>query len=555
MVKNLNVSESSVSVNDLELSATIPIDHSYTGIYRDGMTAGESLSLFDVAYLKSDGKWWKADAASVSTSRGMLALALEPIDAEATGKFLLEGYVRDDSWNCPTGSVLYLSDTVPGGVDAVIPSGVGDVVRIAGYAVSPDIFYFKPSSTYIEVSSKNVNGVDLGTTVVEDYIVGIAWDSSDSSPTTSLSYVDKNGDALAAVPFDFNDHPVWGNIRRCTLSAAGAVTYGPNARGDGLTLDTDAARVMVEIPKFYVRAQDSGTVRTLWISPYAETGFELHPAFRQRGGTARNHIYVSAYQTTAYDDGGTAKLASKTGQTPDSGQVIGWFRTRAQNIGSGWGIMNAHTWSAIQMLWLIEYGNLNSQGTIGPGITDNAVAMNTGVYSMDTQMSVYGTGVGTNTVTPTKNPIAWRGIENLWGNLFSWIDGIEVYDAAIRIIKEDGTGTFGDTMGAGSYQTATITPLTSAASGGCITDIGWDPTYCKYMFIPISGTGADICGTYFCSNCFGHNVGEADIVMVGSSKASGGCGGIFRWDMDQTITDAYPNANARIEYIGPVTGA
>jgi hypothetical protein len=521
------------------------------------MIAGEGLDLFDVAYLKSDGKWWKASADSIATSRGMLALVLEPIAAEACGKLLLEGYVRDDSWSCPTGSELYLSDTIPGGVSDVIPSGEGDVVRIVSYAVSPDIFYFDPSGTYIGASSKNVNDVDLGigTIVNEKYIIGIAWDSSNSSPTLSLSYVDNNGNALTAVPFDFNDHPIWGNIRRCTVSAAGVVTYGSDARGDGLTLDTDAARVMVEIPKFYVKASDVGTIRTIWFSPRAETGFELHPAFWQRGGAVRDHIYVSAYETTAYDDGGTPKLASKTGQTPDSGQTIGWFRTRAQAIGSGWGVMNAHTWSALQLLWLAEYGNLDSQDTIGPGITDNAVAMNTGVYDMDTQMSVYGTGVGTNTETPAKNPMAWRGIENLWGNLFSWIDGIEIYDAEIHIIKEDGTGTFGDTMAEGSYQTATITPLTAAASGGCINDIGWDPTYCKYMFIPVSGTGEDICGTYFCSLCYGHNTGEGNVVMVGGSKASGGCGGIFRWDMDQIYSDVYPNANARIEYIGPVTVA
>lgn len=555
MAKNLNSDASSGVPENLGLTTTLPANHTYTGIYRDGMTAGENLDAFQVVYLKSDGKWWVAKANDVETAKGMLAVTLEAIAAESTGRLLLEGYIREDLWNWAPGGILYLSGATGGALTAVPPAGVGDVIRIVAYSATADIIWFNPSSTYIEVSSKHVNGVDLKTEINYDYIFGLAWDSSDSSPTTSLTYVDRNGDALATLPFTFNNHPIWGNIRRCTLTADGTIAYGSNNRGDGLILDQDDIRVMVEIPKFYVKAQSSAGIRMWWISPYPETGFEVHPAFKQRGGTTRDYIYVSAYETAVYFDGELPKLASKTGQTPTTAQNIGWFRTRAHSIGFNWGLMNVHTWSAIQLLFTVEYASLNSQIAFAPGIIDNPATVDTGAFSMDTQMDVYGTGVGTNTGTPYGNPISWRGIENPWGNVFSWIDGIEVYDDSIRIIKEDGTGMFDDPMASGSYQIATITPLTAAASGGCITNIGWDPTYCKYMFIPISGTGSDICNVYFCDNCFAHNVGEVNVVMVGGSKTSAGCAGLFRWDMDQTASEAYTNANARIEYIGPTTPA
>lgn len=123
------------------------IDHTASGIkFTD--TAGESLVFGNLCYMKSDGKWWKADADAIATMPG-LALALATIAADADGVFLKMGFARDDTWNWTAGGALYAS-TVAGGLTQTAPSGSGDIVQKVGFALTADIFYFKPSLSLLD---------------------------------------------------------------------------------------------------------------------------------------------------------------------------------------------------------------------------------------------------------------------------------------------------------------------------------------------------------------------------------------------------------------------
>jgi len=115
-----------------------------------GAIAGEDVTFPDLCYLKSDGKYWKADADAIATTEGELAIALETIAADATGDFLKRGYLRNNSWSFSIADILYVSVT-SGTITATRPNAVGDCVRRIGYAHKTNIIWFSPDLTVIEL--------------------------------------------------------------------------------------------------------------------------------------------------------------------------------------------------------------------------------------------------------------------------------------------------------------------------------------------------------------------------------------------------------------------
>lgn len=128
-------------------------DHTSNGPTTSTFAAGESVTVMDLCYFKSDGKWWKADADAAATAGGvLLAISLESKnDGEAMKVALPNSFVRDDSWNWTVGAPLYASLTA-GAITATAPSATDDVVRVVGFAVSADAIWFQPSVDYATVA-------------------------------------------------------------------------------------------------------------------------------------------------------------------------------------------------------------------------------------------------------------------------------------------------------------------------------------------------------------------------------------------------------------------
>lgn len=368
-----------------------------------------------------------------------------------------------------------------------------------------------------------------------DDIIGVKWDSSSSSPT--LTRVDEDLQEITGSyinwPKYFNLHPIWGQMWRCNLTAGGVATFGTNPRGDGLTLTDDYA--MVRIPRVYHRfVYDDGDWYWL-VSPEPSSGFSLHPAFYQRSHSASpvDQIYVGAYDA---HNAGSSKLGSKSGSTPLVSQIMATFESMGNNIGAGWGVMNFHTLCLLQMLFYIEYASFDSQSKVGPGYTNTA---NTGPLASGGAAAferTNGTSVGTTDV----QAVSWRGIENLWGNIWQFVPGYNTTDTSHRILNRDGTGTIADVMASGSYEEI-VDPIplngTTRVSGA---DAG---TYCHGyvsafdrdssnilgpMFIPGALTGAS--DTYLTDHFNSHQSGisQTGVLLAGGGWNSGlkaGAGG------------------------------
>ena len=131
-----------------------PADETVSGI-TGTFTAGEDLVRGEVVYFKAgDSKMWKAVASASATSR-CVAMAAADISADATGKFLLYGFLQDNGSfpSYTVGGTLYTpeaetsSQNVP---EQTAPDSDGDFVQVLGFAVTANSVFFNPSNDIIE---------------------------------------------------------------------------------------------------------------------------------------------------------------------------------------------------------------------------------------------------------------------------------------------------------------------------------------------------------------------------------------------------------------------
>jgi len=144
---NLDINEKSIERE----FGTLTSDHTASGDIITA-TAGESVVFGDVCYFKSDGKFWKTDADAEATSKGLIAMAIASISADASGLFLKTGFARDDTWNWTVGAQLFLDTATAGGMTATAPSGSADIVRLVAYVKAADYVEFNPSPVYLEIT-------------------------------------------------------------------------------------------------------------------------------------------------------------------------------------------------------------------------------------------------------------------------------------------------------------------------------------------------------------------------------------------------------------------
>ncbi len=370
-------------------------------------------------------------------------------------------------------------------------------------------------------------------------IIGVEW----SQAGDNWSPIDVDGNIIGAP--DFDTVSPWQDIVRCTLAADGSENeVSANGKGDDITLDGSTGRVMVRIPKFWIKSDSPGANRyRWWIADSPHAGFVVHPAFFQRSGVERDYIYVGAYEAGSNN----TVLRSQTGDTVKVSQTIAAFRTQAEAIDSTrWGITSMWALSAIKLLYYIEYADADSQTTIGKGIT-SAALHTTGADGIDANLATNGTGTGTGLDDET--PIAYRGIENLWGNARNFIDGYEAVngsDAAhvkYRLIKRDGSGTFRNPLQAADYEESS--DLVNPADG-YIKNIVWEDLL-SLQFIGSDNTG--LATSHLYDYFWVHDAGEVNILLAGGYWADGARAGVAALfsGADAAISDAA--SGGRLEFI------
>lgn len=128
------------------------------------------------------------------------------------------------------------------------------------------------------------------------------------------------------------------------------------------------------------------------------------------------------------------KLASVSGKKPITYGTRANFRAIAKNRGTGWRQFDFYLCSAIQLLYLVEYGSFYSQSMIGAGITnvgDWAAYNDYNPITVTGASNSIGNATG-NTAGATTGAaevgkyMSYRGIENWFGHLWKWVDGFNI---------------------------------------------------------------------------------------------------------------------------------
>ena len=133
------------------LAPTLPTaDHTSTGLSAQ-MLAGGAIAAFQTCCIHTTSNEVVISDADAIATMPVIGIAPAAISDTATGTILLQGFIRDDTWNWTIGGIMYASGTA-GAMTQTAPSGSGDFVQALGIALSADVVYFNPSLTLVEVA-------------------------------------------------------------------------------------------------------------------------------------------------------------------------------------------------------------------------------------------------------------------------------------------------------------------------------------------------------------------------------------------------------------------
>ncbi|MDE7362971.1 MAG: hypothetical protein K2N38_13675 [Oscillospiraceae bacterium] len=322
--------------------------------------------------------------------------------------------------------------------------------------------------TRTSVSSVS-NASGNGSGVMQEYVdekdadtLAAAKEYADALSADIYGYIGYTDNDIYGLEADFDSVRAYGGRRRCNLSDSGKVFayYGD----EDFKADGSNGQVMVEQPCFYYKVVPLKTEKIdgangyhlrkarYYISDTPKAGFKVHPAF-VRNGVEVDRIYLSAFEWCIYDasagayllndeqaaDFNADKLSSIAGTKPCSEmtQALTRANTRmlAHNRGIGWEQATSQAVSATQLLFIIEYASFDSQSAIGRGNTDLAAITDSIQKTGDT--IALGNSSGAIVNVNGISIAGYRGEENIWGNIWIWIDGINIVTPQTQIYVAD----------------------------------------------------------------------------------------------------------------------
>ena len=310
-----------------------------------------------------------------------------------------------------------------------------------------------------EIAEKNKEdiGAILSSFGEQDFAYGVEWDVTNSA--TAMVRIG-NSELHRTLP-------IHNMMRGCLLDDDGnVVEYLPRQSWVGQTLDGSKGQVMVEIPEHYRKFEEEGTIRRCMLSLYALPNYHKVPK-----------MYISAYEATVQRS--TTKLCSVMSSDADyrgGNNNTAWDGTYRSLLGrpataisrtnfrayarkrktstKEWNCQDYNAYKAIFWLYVVEYANSNCQLAFNGAKDSNGYAqggLGNGVTTMsDSAWSAYnshhpfvpcghtnelGNGSGEvaydvkqedGSILATVYANRYRGIENPFGHIWKWTDGINI---------------------------------------------------------------------------------------------------------------------------------
>jgi hypothetical protein len=249
---------------------------------------------------------------------------------------------------------------------------------------------------------KNNNGGE-----VEYKVWTVKIDESNSNPLSCCTYAD---DAVGMTKGSSDWDDIFG-YKPCIMKDGVVVGYlnpdnfskyedGTTAPITGSNCDT-----MIEFPRMGLNISKSDSVITVSLTNNPNDENFCYFA-HNRGETQKDYFYLGAYLACVLN---SQYIYSQPNRSVAEYKTLTNFITYAHNRGTGYEIMGFYQWTYIQALYILKYGNLNSQAALGQGFVNANVRKLTGITA--TKGMCYGD------TSSDADRVKLFGLEDAWGNL------------------------------------------------------------------------------------------------------------------------------------------
>ena len=420
-----------------------------------------------------------------------------------------------------------------------------------------------------------------------------AWERIEDS-VGLVAKATKNGEP---VQNDFDSRYPWSEIISYNYDVTNKkinAYYGdPTFKFDGTN-----GEVLTRIPEFYWKREIIDGYEYIYIADYAIAGFNKTEQFS-----------IGRYDSCIDDD---EKLHSFSGYSPSTNKNITQHRAAAKLLSDEFCMLD-YRYFLLQMLYLVEYANYNSQAQLGYGIVSlrytandkaliagedtNTIVIATNNYFKVGQQIAIGTTVdgvsickdrtitkieeySQNTtegtaitfdgdpvtiavgniihacaqkeggcddlgmksgclVNDNQHAVIYRGIENIFGNVYNWIDGINIKDYQAYICRNPAEYV-SDKFEAPYEKLGYVNAETY---GEYIKKVGFDEKN-PDISLPIetgggAGSSSGMCDTYYSDE--GNRVAR-----VGGTFSGGTSAGLWCWVCTYASTSSYLYVGARL---------
>ena len=377
----------------------------------------------------------------------------------------------------------------------------------------------------------------------------------------------------------------WSEIKSCnydlTTKKINAWFGDANFKFDGTNGD-----VFTHVPKTYWKIYQENDYDYVLLADYPRAGFIEVDGF-----------FVGRYNGSVVSDDGL--LHTYSGLVPTTNKTIGAFRTLANALGDNFSQLDWR-YFVLQMLYLVEYANYNSQAMLGNGVqsrknvkaivaennTNRVIVGSASGYYVGQIIRIGTSDTGTQvadarritaiesyddgTVTGSAitfdgaavniavdnfvctmaqitgqcdtlgmksgclnndgyHSMIYRGIENIFANIWQWVDGINIKDHLAYICKDHSK--YASDKFDGDYK-----PLayTNCDTNGNPKTLGLDVDEPFFRFPTSIGGGTS---TYMC-DYYWQNTGNK-VALVGGHFSNGAVGGLWSWYLDGASSDAH----------------
>lgn len=323
-----------------------------------------------------------------------------------------------------------------------------------------------------------------------------------SSSSSALERLNDNVGLVAnathdgsAVVNDFDNIYPWSDI----------ISYNYDTKGQRITafygdptfdFSGNNGQVLTRIPKFWYKIWKDGGYYYYSIADNKVDGYIESQQFS-----------VGRYTVS----GSSSGVFSRSGQAPFVNYNITNARTYARNVGDRFGILDYHIF-LISLLYIVEYADYNSQNKLGKGNISNTVALTSG--GCDSLGMKSGC-----LVNDSKHSVIYRGIEDIYGNIWQFIDGLNIKDH-IAYVSYNSSDYAVDKFD-GSYKPV---GYTTSNTNGWVKELGYDNNN------PLIGLAAVIGGSEstYVTDYYWQNSGNR-IALFGGNGGSGTYCGFWYW--------------------------